>query len=319
MKTYQPANKGNWQGRQSTSQLYLHEKIQFGSIVDLKNSEGKNIAMLGYACDAGVQRNQGRIGAVKGPEALRKMLATLSNHFSQELNLWDLGDMICDSQDLEIIQEETARAIANLIKQEFFPLILGGGHDLAYAHFNGIRLAHPGAKIGIINLDAHFDLRPAPIQGNSGTPFWQIAKNEKEFNLNYLCLGIQKESNNRELFEIAKENKVEYFLNTEFSIEHWPTIRKELNSFTSRVDFVYLTIDLDGFTSALAPGVSAPSPLGFQWEIAYKTIAYICQTEKLISADIVELNPTYDQDNSTARLASRIAYLIIEKIDAIQF
>ncbi len=318
MKNYQPANKSNWQGRQSASQLYLHEKIQIGSFDDLKNIEGKNIAILGYACDAGVERNKGRTGALKGPEAIRKMLATLSNHFSEELNLWDFGDMVCESQDLEMIQEETAKAIANLLNKQLFPLIIGGGHDLAYAHFNGIRQAHPVAKIGIINLDAHFDLRPASVQGNSGTPFWQIAKKEKEFDLNYFCLGIQKESNNRELFKIAKEYNVQYILNTAFTLEQWAIIRKELNSFISNIDFIYLTIDLDGFTSALAPGVSAPSPVGFQWEIAAKTIEFICHSEKLISADIVELNPTYDQDNSTARLASRIAYLLIQQIDAIK-
>ncbi len=311
MKNYQKPNPKLWTGRSSDKQLYLHEKI---SCVDLEESalltiNGKSFAFLGYACDEGVKRNQGRIGAVAGPNAIRKMLASLSNHFLEEVSILDVGNITCKDQNLEETQRETAHSIALLLKHQVFPIVLGGGHDLGYAHYNGIKKQFPNKIIGIINLDAHFDLRKVTNQGNSGTPFFQIAQENEDFK--YLCLGIQKESNNRELFETASELNVSYLLNTEFTIQNKEKVAQTVADFIASVDHVYLTIDIDGFSSAYAPGVSAPSPLGFSLDIAMETIQRICESNKLISTDLVELNPAYDIDNCTARLAARLAYHMI--------
>jgi len=79
--------------------------------------------------------------------------------------------------------------------------------------------------------------------------------------------------------------------NRNFTLENKNTIISTVNQFISSVDLIYLTIDLDGFSSALAPGVSAPSPFGFSLDIALWVIEHICASGKLISTDIVELNP----------------------------
>ena len=76
------------------------------------------------------------------------------------------------------------------------------------------------------------------------------------------------------------------------------------------MDHLYLTIDLDGFSSAYAPGVSAPSPLGFSPNIVEKVVELIVGSGKLISTDIVELNPVFDLDASTARLAGRLVEML---------
>ncbi|GAA4274150.1 formimidoylglutamase [Aquimarina gracilis] len=311
MKNYQKPNPEVWTGRSSEKELYLHEKINCIDLTKdpLETVKDKSFAVLGYVCDEGVKRNQGRIGAVEGPQAIRKMMASLSNHFSSDVQLLDVGNMTCIDQDLEETQQDTSDSIALLLQHAIFPIVLGGGHDLAYAHYNGIKKQFPNKTIGIINLDAHFDLRKVEGKGNSGTPFFQIAQENKDFN--YLCLGIQKESNNRELFEVATNYKVDYLLNTEFTSQNKQKVAQTVANFINTVDLVYLTIDIDGFSSAYAPGVSAPSPFGFSIDIAMETIQQICKSNKLISADLVELNPTYDIDNCTARLAARIAYYMM--------
>ena len=311
MKNYQPTNKAIWTGRKSNSQLYFHEKVHCIDLEDdvLPKVHVKSFGILGYACDEGVYRNQGRVGAVEGPDAIRKMMPSLSNHFSDEIQILDVGNITCESKNLESTQEETSDLVEKLIKNDYFPIIFGGGHDLAYAHYNGIKRNFPDKTIGIINLDAHFDLRKVTNQGNSGTPFYQIAKESRNFK--YLCLGIQKASNNRELYQIAKELNVQYIENTEFNIENSKQVNTLIEDFMSSVDHIYLTIDLDGFSSAYAPGVSAPSAFGFSLDIATRTIEKICKSRKLISTDIVELNPTYDRDNCTARLAAKLAYQIM--------
>ncbi|WP_299222740.1 formimidoylglutamase [uncultured Aquimarina sp.] len=316
MNIYKKTDTNIWTGRTSDDQLYLHEKV---TCIDLENDElpenqNTDFAILGYVCDEGVRRNSGRIGAALAPDTIRKMMGSLSNHFDNEVQIIDTGNIICNKNDLEYTQSYTSGKISQLLDKKYFTILFGGGHDLAYAHYNGIKKHKPNTTIGIINLDAHFDLRKAKNEGNSGTPFYQIAKENDRFK--YICLGIQEESNNRELFEIANELEVQYIKNTDFTFENKDHVITVINNFISSVDHVYLTIDLDGFSSAYAPGVSAPSPFGFSLDIAMTVIEQICKSGKLISTDIVELNPKYDIDNCTSRLAARLAYYIMKFISS---
>lgn len=311
MQFYNKPDSNIYDGRTSSSQLYLHEKIKLINLEEIDEAPPVDFGILGYACDVGVKRNLGRSGTVAGPQSIRAMLAGLSNHFDPEKYIADFGDFTTTSNQLEDIHGEVTNGIALLLKNKIKPIVLGGGHDLAYAHYLGIREVFKNEKIGIINFDAHFDLRAVSTQRNSGTPFWQIAETEKN-KFYYLCLGIQEESNNRELFEYAKHSRSKYLLNTEFTSENWDAISKKLNDFIAQIDKVYVTIDLDGFCSAYAPGVSAPSPLGFTPDIVLKCLDRICRSQKLVSTDLVELNPHYDTDNATARLASRLVYTILK-------
>ncbi|MEW7291776.1 formimidoylglutamase [Aquimarina sp. 2304DJ70-9] len=311
MQHYQKPNTKLWAGRLSNKQLYLHEKI---TCIDLKNdilpkNKEKSFALLGYACDEGVERNKGRIGAKEGPDTIRKMLASLSNHFSDDISIFDVGNITCEDKNLEETQAKTTDCIASLIDNNVFPIVLGGGHDLAYAHYNGIKKQFPNKTIGIINLDAHFDLRKVESQGNSGTPFYQIAKENNVFK--YLCLGIQKAANNQELYKTANKLNVQYIENTQFSIHNKVHVFNTIKNFIASVDHIYLTIDIDGFSSIYAPGVSAPSPMGFSIDIAMETIRLICESDILASVDLVELNPKYDIDHCTSKLAARLIYNII--------
>ncbi len=317
MNNYQKPSKNHWTGRVSNDQLYLHEKIQ---CLDLENdsfpkSSKKRVALLGYACDEGVKRNFGRVGAAEAPNIVRKMIAPLSNHFTGEEVFFDVGNILCPSGNLEETQKDTTHCIAFLLENHCFPVVIGGGHDLAYAHFKGIQKKIGEKKIGIINFDAHFDLRKVTDTANSGTPFFQIAKETD--NLQYLCLGIQKESNNQELYRTAHQLGVTYLENTNFNTNNKEEVVSLVENFIADIDCIYLTIDLDGFASHYAPGVSAPSPFGFSIDIALEIIRLICKSNKLISVDVVELNPKYDIDQRTARLAARIIYNIIDwKINA---
>ncbi|MBP2832050.1 formimidoylglutamase [Aquimarina sp. U1-2] len=312
MKNYRKPNIKSWQtSRSSMKQLYFHEKVDFLNIKhdEMPKKQEKLFAMLGFACDEGVRRNKGRTGASYGPEAIRQMLAPLANHFETSMTILDAGDVLWTEANMENTHNETTLCIAKLLQHHIFPIILGGSHDLAHAHYKAIKKIYPNKKIGIINFDAHFDLREVTDRGTSGTPFYQIAQENDVFH--YLCLGIQKESNHRELFNRAEALKVQYVLNTEFTTKNKKEIYKTVNDFIDQVDLIYLTIDMDGFSSIYAPGVSAPSPLGFTPDIAMQTIQQISKSNKLVSADVVEVNPKYDIDNCTARLAARLIYHLL--------
>ncbi len=311
-KGYQPSDKNLWKGRVTNiSSEYWYQEVE---CIDLNKEslinhykDQKSIGIIGYACDEGIERNQGRTGAFSGPLELRKKLAKIPLHFENK-HLIDFGDVVCNDQDMEACQNRLSAYVSSMLNQDMFPIVIGGGHDIAYGHFMGLKEGVKDLKqqkIGIINFDAHFDLRPLEEQGNSGTPFYQINSNLKKENtlFNYLVLGIQEQSNTKELFRIAQELEVKYVLNQNC---YFSKIKKQLDTFIEANDSIYITIDMDGFSSAYAPGVSAPSTLGFSPSFVFETLDYLFKTNKVISCDIAELNPTYDLDGRTAHLAARL-------------
>ncbi|MGI9552375.1 MAG: formimidoylglutamase, partial [Aurantibacter sp.] len=177
MSTYKKTNPELWTGRTSDLKLSLHEKVELVDL-DLKTPDPsqKTIAILGYACDEGVRRNQGRIGAVEGPSAIRKQLGRMPNHLDLETKLLDVGSILCHDGDMEAAQSRLSEKVFQLLENKTFPILLGGGHDIAYGHYNGIKqYLGKNKSVGIINFDAHFDLRKNEKGNNSGTPFYQIA------------------------------------------------------------------------------------------------------------------------------------------------
>lgn len=306
-----------WTGRSAETIEYWHQAVI--TVNNLKFNEGINkqkVGILGYAGDEGVRRNGGRTGANSGPDAIRRVMGSMAYHLKPGTLLFDYGTISTENQDLEASHTLISESVTKMLQAKHFPVLFGGGHDLAYAHATGIfnYLKAKDEKLGIINLDAHFDLRPLQNQkGHSGSPFFQLAKDHSS-KFHYLCLGIQKAANPPSLFKTAKEVNANWITMEDFQSNNWPAIQEKILSFLDSVNKVYLSIDLDGFSSAFAPGVSAPSPVGFNPEIAFRAFKLIASSKKLISLDIVELNPNFDQDQATARLAARCTAYILESL-----
>lgn len=319
---YYPGEKRHWSGRKSNPDIenqYWHQEIELLDINDLKKESKIDIGIIGYVCDEGVRRNLGRVGAAEGPKILREKLAKLPIHFDSK-RVVDFGDINCVDGDMESCQEGFSNIINQLISNKIFPIAIGGGHDMAYGHFMGIREAVKNTskkKIGIINFDAHFDIRPVEKKSNSGTPFNQIITEleKTDETVDYFAIGIQRQSNTKELFEIAKNKHIDYAINydCESSAEEMKNLQERLKPIITNNDYLYITIDLDGFSSAYAPGVSAPSPLGFTPYFVFKMLHFLFDTRKVISCDIAELNPTLDRDNLTAVLGAKLVDFIVMK------
>jgi formiminoglutamase len=309
---YEAGDKALYSGRKSKlNNQYWHQEILVSHIEDLKSNNPTDIGIVGYVCDEGVKRNQGRIGAQKGPKSVRNKLGKLPIHYKNK-KIVDFGDIICLDHYLEDCQKALSKTVSTLISNKILPIAIGGGHDIAYANFNGIKEAIKNVsnnKIGIINFDAHFDLRAVETQPNSGTPFNQILTENND--VAYFAIGIQQQSNPKELFEIAAQKRVSYISN--FDCETFSKdLKSNLNAFIKEVDYLYITIDMDGFSSAYAPGVSAPSSLGFTPGFVYKVLGFLFQSKKVISCDIAELNPDFDMDDSTASLAARLVDYMVQ-------
>ncbi len=186
---------------------------------------------------------------------------------------------------------------------------------MALGSFSGLFNAYKAKapRIGIINFDAHFDLREDSI-GSSGTPFLQIAKHleahGQEFH--YLCLGICENSNTQALFSRAKDLKVGFIYDNQLTTKYMAKNLHQIEQFLEKVDIIHLSIDLDVFSYMQAPGVSAPAVLGVELGVIEQLLQVIFSSKKVRLADIAECNPTYDIQHHTARLAAYLTMDIIK-------
>ncbi|TYB30499.1 MAG: formimidoylglutamase [Candidatus Mcinerneyibacterium aminivorans] len=326
MQYYRGPDKEIWDGRIDSKDEY--DSFRWHQIVRLINLRDKKLddieagfGFLGFCCDEGVKRNKGRIGASKGPIHIRKELANLPVNFKNEVGLYDCGNFYCEDQKLLKAQKRIGRGIEKMLNNGLFPVVLGGGHETAYGHFLGINSFLKNKKLsekklGIINFDAHFDLRPCKAGGNSGTMFTQIADITKSENMgfNYLCTGIQISGNTRSLFKKAEKLGVEYIFAKDIKSYNLIKIFEKIDNFISRNDYIYITICSDVFSSAFAPGVSSPQPFGMDPENVLTIFKHILKSEKVISFDISEVSPRFDSDNRTAKLAAIIIFALVNNL-----
>lgn len=297
-----------WSGRNDINAKgkRLHEVVQNVSNNNLQSVSERTFGIVGFESDEGVRRNKGRVGASKAPNEIRSLLANISYH-SDNKNVIDIGNVTCVGHDLEGAQAQLGDKVASLIQHRYTPIILGGGHETFYGHYLGVRKAlGADKKIGMINLDAHFDLRQDETS-SSGTMFRQIL--ESDSNANYLCLGIQELGNTEELFLTADQFNVEYVkapdllpLKRTFEI---------IDDFSNKQDVVIYTICTDVINQANAPGVSAPAPFGLDPKTVREITDHVVKQKAFLSFDVSEVNPKYDVDHKTARL---ISYILAETL-----
>jgi len=293
-----------WQGRLDGEELLFHRIFQRVREESSYDSVSTNDFVLhGFAVDEGVRRNKGRQGAKEAPDLIRKNMAGFPV-IRPDFSLLDFGNIKCDDGNLENTQNQLAKNVSKVLLKGGKSMVLGGGHEVTYAHYLGLKTAFPEQKIGIINIDAHFDNRQ-PEEGtgpSSGTGFWQIAQ---EGEIHSLHIGIQRNSNTLKLFDTAHHYGMKYILSDELFFENLSSIYQRIDELLENVDYAYLTICMDVFNASVAPGVSASAYNGIFADATFMHFyRHILKSEKLLALDVAEVNPNYDIQDRTARLAA---------------
>ncbi|TLM82137.1 formimidoylglutamase [Pseudarthrobacter sp. NamE2] len=281
-----------------------------GAAPSVPGSPSRPAALLGFASDEGVRRNKGRTGASAAPAAIRKALAPLAFHLDR--TVLDAGDVSVSGGRLEDAQARLGNAVTELLDAGHLTAVLGGGHETAFASYLGVsacRAVQEGSRLGVLNLDAHFDLRDEPVP-TSGTPFLQMARAEAAAGrgFRYGVVGISEAGNTRALFDTARRLGVPYLLDEDCEADR---VRAFVASFLADIDVLYLTIDLDVLPAATAPGVSAPAAFGVPLPVISAVCRQVVLSGKLIHLDIAELNPAFDVDGRTARVAARLLDILL--------
>lgn len=285
------------------------------TIRPLSSGATPGTAIIGFASDEGVRRNNGRVGAAGGPTALREALAPLAIH--DDLFRYDAGDIVVEGEALEAGQTALGAAVAAVMQEGHFPVVFGGGHEVAYASYLGLNegLGRDRQRVlGVLNLDAHFDLRAAD-RPTSGTGFAQMVEAERAHgrDLSYSVIGISRPANTRTLFERADSIGAQYLFDDDCRVDRLPRVLEFVDSVLEHVDDLYLSIDLDVLPAAIAPGVSAPTAFGVVPEVIQAVIDAVAVSGKLRLIDVAELNPRFDIDSRTARTAARFIDRIVTK------
>ncbi|NNE57437.1 MAG: formimidoylglutamase [Hellea sp.] len=298
----------NWTGRQDLEDGPM--AVRFYNRI---KENGKR-ALIGFASDAGVQRNLGRPGAALAPDAIRTAARNLAVPHNAGPFV-DLGDIRVEDDALEAGHTLLSLTLDQQLRLFDRILILGGGHETAYGGYAGLKIHYPDHRIGIVNLDAHLDLRVPGDKGvSSGTPFYQMRMlDPKQFD--YLCLGVAEESNTDALFQRAEEWDVG-IVSDHALIANPKAADAEISKLIARNDLIYLTIDLDVLPHYQMPGVSAPASRGVPLSTIERLVQLILELTKSTGkhvpvADIVEYSPALDQDDVGARTAACLARQIL--------
>jgi formimidoylglutamase len=272
---------------------------RFASLVRDSSRASRNdsqIALIGLPDDLGVRFNRGRPGASEGPRAFRSVLArygVASPAGWSWPRVCDLGDIVPaqgeDEHSLVETHARITRVVEQAVSEGLFPIGIGGGHDLTFPFVRGAcsRQDPGGEGADGFYLDAHLDVRETI---GSGMPFRRLI--EGGFARSLTLVGMNPLANASEhvaWFEDhgGRATSASGFLETLASNDH-PA---------------FASLDLDVLDGSQAPGVSAINPCGLTSREIAPLIEALGKSRRVRCFDIMELNPSHDQDGRTARVA----------------
>jgi formiminoglutamase len=270
-----------------------------------------DIVLIGFCSDEGVRRNNGRPGAAKAPDLIRnaffRMTPDPMRHYA--FTHWmrrthDAGNIIAGA-GLEEAQQTLGALTAALLEAGACPVILGGGHETTFGHFLGY--AKAGRQVTILNIDAHPDVRePVNGLGHSGSPFRQILEHPGGLCREYRVAGLQPQS-------VARAH-LDYLRSHNSLVRYAGALNKEaLDTLLGDTSTgILMSMDMDAVDSAHAPGVSAPSAFGLSPAIWLHSAFSAGRNRNVHSFDLVEVNPAFDIDNRTVRLAALTLWYFIK-------
>lgn len=260
------------------------------------------VVLLGCPQDEGVARNRGRVGAKQAPAEIRRAFYRLPVPQSMGgIRVFDLGDLVI-KPTLEKTHEAHFEVVQHLLKNGKTVLSLGGGNDIAYPDCKA--MAKQFGRICAFNIDAHLDVR-TDTPANSGTPYRQLLDEKLLAPELFHEIAIQPLSNSSRYMEDMREKRVSVRTLSEIQERGVDEVLRGPLSAT-QVKAIFWGFDLDSVRASDAPGVSAPSPIGLTSEQICRIGSLAGRDSRTRLIEISEVNPTFDIDGRTSRLAALI-------------
>ncbi|ELY91707.1 formiminoglutamase [Natrialba hulunbeirensis JCM 10989] len=286
----------------------------FGEIIEPAETDGLDVfdaVLVGEPFDAAVI---GRTGASEGPDAIRDSLAGAKTyHFDagpcSALQIGDYGNVSLDSEAgepggasataltaIRSAVEPVARAVHD---SSATPIFLGGDNSLTVPNVRP--LLDRGDSVGVINLDAHLDVRHVHDDPTSGTPYRELLESGLE---TYTCVGARHFETSTAYASFLEEQNGEIVTAASVGSDLDRAADRVLES-VADVETVYLSIDCDVLDAAHAPGVSAPTPGGLSSRELFELVRRFASHDCLAGIEIVECAPPLDEGQRTVSAAAR--------------
>ncbi|MNI24698.1 Agmatinase [compost metagenome] len=247
-----------------------------------------------------------RPGSRFGPTRIREVSIGLEEYSPYldksitDITYFDAGDLLLPfgnpARSLDIIGEY----VQGLLKDDKFPLGLGGEHLCSWPVFREVYAKYP--DLAIIHFDAHADLR----ESYEGEPLSHSTPLRKAAGLiggkNIYQFGIR--SGSREEFQYAREN-INFY-----PFDVLEPLKKVLPELAGRP--VYLTIDIDVLDPSAAPGTGTAEAGGITSKELLAAVHAIAGSDvNVIGADVVEVAPVYDPTEQTQIVAAKLVREIL--------
>lgn len=242
-------------------------------------------------------------GAAAAPAVIREaMVSDATNRWSEGLVDTGVPGTLSDAGDLLLTDDRTALArieeeLRALLGDRRRPIVLGGDHAITYASVRAVRTYVP--KLSVLHFDAHPDLYP-DYQGRRDSHASQFARLLEERAIDQLVqVGIRTMNDVQQL-------QAERFGVEVIDMRRWVAGQRRY----ALRNPVYVSIDVDVFDPAFAPGVSHREPGGLDVRSVVTAIQSIDQP--IVGADIVEFNPSRDPVGLTAPLCAKLVKELVD-------
>lgn len=285
----------------------------------------KSFVIAGYADDRGIAETGGRLGAASAPDEIRKKLyrSTPMTRAQDGISLFDLGNLD-KTQDLLGLEKALSSLMHSAFEKNMSWVGLGGGHDFGFIDGYGFLswqqyLQKKSPKQNrqskkhrplIINFDAHMDVRPFEGKVTSGSPFRRLLETFEDFD--FLEVGLQSQCNSPVHYKWLTERGARCLFLDEILLSG-----KSPSAVI--IDFLqpelldqgrpcFISIDLDVFSSAYAPGCSHVFPIGLNPADLLPVLQLLYGRTNVSTFGLYEASPKYDIDSRTMALCVQLLH-----------
>lgn len=288
-------------------QLYTSISPRFSGFY--KPIEEARYVILGVPYD---RTSTYRSGSRFGPSATRE--ASLNIETYSLRSKVDLEEVpMCDIGDLHVVDdvEETLRRVEvvlrDLLKAAKIPVMIGGEHTTTLGAVRSM-----GKETAVLSLDAHADLREeySGEKISHATVMRRVAEIVGAENI--LIVGLRALC--REELEFIEKSRLSYLTTQQLRRLSTKAATRAVRTALSGFERIYVTVDMDVFDPAFAPGVGNPEADGLSPDQVLSIISGVCD-ERVAGLDVVEVAPNYDT-GATAVLASKVLFEAICAVEA---
>ena len=286
----------------------------FARLPEIRDVKSCDIAILGIPFDAGTSY---RPGARFGPQAIRQASRHLRTQYHPsydtepfiEQQVADAGDITCNPFNILESVEQIQTVATEMLGKVKSIISLGGDHTIALPLLRAVN--HHFGPVALVHFDAHLDTWDtyfgAPY--THGTPFRRAAEEKLFLDHASMHVGIRGPLYSRNDLLNDEELGFKVVHCDEFQTEGVEHVIRRIKERVGN-NPIYLSIDIDVLDPAHAPGTGTPEIAGMSSRELLNVLRGLAGLN-IISADVVEVAPAYDQAELTSLAAATIVYEII--------